>query len=72
MGLRRGDEGAMTCDTCSNGELHGFPKKDVPDWYCFSVSFYCPIKGHHNPKGEACEEYAEGEPRKVRDDVDGF
>ena len=64
--------GEKTCSRCSKGELHGFPRHKVPDWYCFTVSFYCPIKGHRNPKGDACEEYAEGEPRKVRDDVDGF
>ena len=62
----------MMCGTCAKGELHGFPRHEVPDWYCFTVSFYCPIKHHHNIHKVACEEYAKGEPTKVGDDVDDF
>lgn len=60
----------MTCNDCAHAELHGFPPESAPEWMVFMVSLWCPLKKAHSM--EACELYERGEPRIVRDDVDGF
>lgn len=64
--------GEACCLVCARGETHGHPRHEVPDWYAYTVSFRCPLKGHRDPYAGPCELFERGVPKKVCDDVDGL
>ncbi len=58
------------CGDCAHGEAHGFSRLADRMGWPVTVWFWCPIKRHHDVAREACEEYEEGENRRVYDDCD--
>jgi len=58
-----------TCKSCAKCEAHGYPRRRMPEWYCFTVHYVCSAKGEHTNPRNTCGEYEPGEPRKVADDV---
>lgn len=58
------------CKDCANAELHGFSYLAERMRWPVTVSFYCPLKRHHDINREACELFEPGEAKKVYDDVD--
>lgn len=60
----------MTCGQCSRGEYHVFPPEGTPERVAVTISFWCPVRKHHDPFGDPCKEFEYGKPKEVRDDVD--
>lgn len=58
------------CGDCQHGEAHGLSHVAGRRGWPVTVSFWCPLKRHHDVAREACELYAEGENRRVYDDDD--
>ena len=60
-----------TCSECGRCEVHGYPPEGAPDWYAFTAYLWCPVRNRHvDSTVRACDEFAEGEPKVVRDDAD--
>ena len=58
------------CEDCKNGELHGFPPEGASKGWVGTISFWCPVKKHHNARRMVCEKFEEGKPKEIHDDVD--
>ncbi len=50
----------LTCKDCSNGEVHGLPPSDAPEWDVGSIYFWCPIGKHHDVYGRTCQSFERG------------
>lgn len=59
------------CCNCKHCEAHGYPPEGV-EKIAFTVYLWCPLKDAHVNPYDTCELHEEGEPKIVRDDVDGW
>lgn len=65
------DLGILTCSNCAMCEAHGYPPEGV-EKTAFTVSLWCSETDESTGPYDSCDKHEIGEPRIVRDDMDGF
>lgn len=65
------DLGILTCFNCDKCEAHGYQPYGM-ERTVFTVSLWCSETDESTGPYDSCDKHQIGEPRIVRDDVDGF